>query len=182
METAGKLNPTRIATKWAVFSVITSIILTYVIQYLSLETNTGVKLIGTLTFILFLFLTQKEVRDKQGYLTFGEGFSAGLRYAIFTGLLMAVFMFIYLNFLNPDMLAKSVEAQRDALEAKGLSDGDIEKAIGLTKKYGPLMGAFSVAVGDAVIGLVISLIVAAILKKDPAPVDYDDATYTDPTV
>src|SRR3569623_781738 len=97
-----KPNPTKVATKWALINFVTSIVLTYAIQFVSKDPNSPLKYLGYVPLIAFLMLTQKEFKQQLGgYITFGEAFSAGFRYAVFTSLLIAVFTYVYLAFLDP---------------------------------------------------------------------------------
>lgn len=182
-------NPTKIATKWALINLLTQIIITYGVQLLNMDMNSPVKYISYIPLIAFLLLAQKEFRDTQlgGYMTFGQGFSAGFRYAIFSGLLLAVFMYIYLAILSPEVLTKSMAAQQTVLEQKGMSADQIDKAMSTATKYGPIIGAFGIAMFYAIIGAIISLIGAAILKKERSAQDIIDSldessTTIDPTV
>ena len=182
-----KPNPTKIATKWALIYFVVSIVITYAFQFLDIDQNSPAKYISYMPFIAFLLLTQKEYKDALGgYLTFGEGFSAGFRYALFSGLLLALFLFVYLAYLSPDMLDKAVASQQDKLAEQGLSAEQIDKANEMTKKYGPLFGAVAAAIGSAIFGAVIALVGAAIFKKERTPFDYDDrvesTTVVDPIV
>jgi hypothetical protein len=175
-------NPTKVATKWALIYVITGIIITYAIQLLALDPNSAVKYLSYLPFIGFLLLAQKEFKDKSdGYITFGQGFSVGFRYGVFSGLFFAVFLYLYLAILSPDMLTKSLDTQREAMAAKGLSAEQIDKGMDIAKKYGAIFAAFGVAIWFAILGAIIGLIGAAIFKKertafDPEPIVADDTT------
>jgi hypothetical protein len=171
-------NPTKIATKWAVISALTSILITYAFQLLNVEQDSPVKYVSLIPFVIFLMLAQKEFKDaNNNYITFGEGFSTGFRYAIFSGLIMAVFIYIYLAFLNPGLLERAMDLQREKMHEQGLSDGDIDKAIGFGKKLGPVFGAFGTAIFDAILGVVFGLIGAAIFKKERSPFDDDVAVH-----
>lgn len=176
-------NPTKIATKWALIYLLTAIVLTYIIQYLSPDPNSPLKYLGYVPFIAFLLLAQKEYKDQLGgYLTFSEGFSSGFRYAVFASLLIAVFTFIYLTFLNPGMMDKAAEQARAQMEAKGgMSSDDIDKAVSLTKKIGPAVGSFFIAIIDTIVGIIIALIGAAVFKKERSPFD-PEPNITEPTV
>ncbi|MFB9844881.1 DUF4199 domain-containing protein [Mucilaginibacter ginsenosidivorans] len=176
-----KPNPTKVATKWALINLLVSIVLTYLIQFASTDPNSPLKYLGYLPFIIFLILTQKEFKDQQGgYLTFGEGFSAGFRYAVFTSILLALFTYVYLAFLSPEIMQKAAEQARAQMEAKGMSSEDIDKAIGYTIKLGPIIGAFVLAIIDTIIGIAIALVGAAIFKKERSA--YDPEPPADPTV
>jgi hypothetical protein len=175
-------NPTKIATKWALIYIVTSIIITYAFEFLHTDQTAPARYLAYIPFIAFLLLTQKEYRDQLGgYMTFGEGFSSGFRYAIFSGLLLAVFIYIYLTFLSPEVMEKSMEAQRAKMAEQNLSSEQVDKAISIGKKYGGIFGAFGAAVGSAIIGAIISLIGAAIFKKERSAFD-NEPVDTTPTV
>ena len=52
-----KPNPTKVATKWALINLLVSIVLTYIIQFVSTDPNSPLKYLGYLPFIIFLILT-----------------------------------------------------------------------------------------------------------------------------
>jgi hypothetical protein len=161
-------NATKVATKWALIYLITAIILTYAMQFLNLDPNHPVRYVGWVLMIGGLLLTQKEYRDQLGgFMTFSQGFSAGFRYSIFSGLLFAIFMGLYLWILSPDVFAKMMEPTRAAMEQKGtMSSEDMDKAMSMTLKFGPLFASFGIAIMYAIVGAIISLIGAAIFKKE----------------
>lgn len=179
-------NPTKVATKWALISLAVQVVFTYAVQFLNLDLNSPVKWVGTVFFLAFMLLTQKEYRDELGgYMTFGQGFSAGFRFAIFAGLLGGIFSYVYFGILSPDVFAKMMEPQRAALVQKGMSADDIEKAMTMTLKYGAIFAAFGVAIADAVIGAVLGLIGAAVFKKEKSEsqiLDELDQQSSDPTI
>jgi hypothetical protein len=182
METTTKVqNGTKVATKWSLIYLITAIVITYACQFLNVAPDSGWKYLSYIPFIIFLFLAQKEYRESiGGYISFGDAFSTGFRYAVFSGLLLAVFTYLYLAILSPDVLDKSLETSRSAMEQKGMSGGQIDQALVIAKKWGPLIGAFGIAIMYAIVGAIISLIGAAIFKKEMSPYDLAQNA-TDPT-
>ena len=181
METAVKQNSTGIAFKWAIIYVITNIVLTLAFQYLNVDPLSPVKYLVYIPFIAFLFLTQKEYRDTlSSFMTFGEGFLAGLYYSIFSGILLAVFIYIYLTFINPHMMEQTIAAQHDVLIAKGLTEEQVETTAGITRKFGSIIATMGVLIGTPIAGAIIALIGAAIFKKERSPLDAD--SYVDPAV
>lgn len=176
------LNPTKVATKWALIYVLTSIVITYVFQFLNIDQSSPAKYVSYLPFIAFCILAQKEFKDLSGgYLTFGKGFSVGFRYALFGGLLLAVFVYIYLQFLSPEVLVKGMQEQQTAMADKGMSQDQIDKAMEMGTKYGSIFGAVATAIGTLIFGVVVSLIGAAILKREPSAYDIVESA-EDPTV
>jgi len=165
-------NATKVATKWALIYTLTAIVITYACQFLNVDPTSPIKYSTYVPFIAFLFLAQKEYRDQiGGYISFGDGFSAGFRYSVFAGLLLAVFSYLYLTILSPEVWAKVLETTRAQLETKNMDSSQIDKAMEITQKWGPLIGAFGAAIAYAIFGAIISLIGAAIFKKERSPYD-----------
>ncbi len=176
-------NATKIATKWALIYTVTAIVLTYGVEMLNLDPNSAVKYLTYLPFIGFLVLAQKEFKDSLGgYLTFGQGFNAGFKYSLFSGFLLAIFFFVYLAYLNPGALDKAIEQQNAAMVEKNATQEQMDMAAEMTKKHGAWIGALAVAITNLIFGCVLSLISAAILKKERSPFDAVDTTPDEPTV
>jgi hypothetical protein len=177
------VSPTKVATKWALINAFAIILITFAFEYLNVDTTSGAQYITYVPFIAFLLLTQVEhKKELGGYITFGRAFSAGFRYALFTGLIIAVFMYIYLAFVSPEVLEKSMAAQESAMLDRGMSSSEVDKAMEIGKSWGPIMAAFFTAVAYAIFGAVVSLIGAAIFKKERSPYDVADDQEIDPAV
>ena len=182
METT-KPKSSNIALKWAVFNVLVSIIITYVIQFANLDPNSPVKYLSFIPFVAFLFLTQKEYRDKLGgYMTFGEGFLSGFLFSVFAGLMGAVFVYIYYTFLSPQMFQQIIDASQTAMQEKGLPSDQVEHSTEILKKFGVLLTTVGSVFGSAFLGVIIALIGAAIFKKEASVLDIENnaGNYTEP--
>ena len=173
---------TKVATKWSLIYTLTAIVITYIFEIAKLDLNSPAKYLGYIPFIAFLFLAQKEFKDQLGgYITFGDAFASGFRYALFSGILFAIFLYLYLTILSPEVFAKTVDAQRDAMTSKGLSSEQVDKAMDITKKYGALIGAIFTVIIYAIVGAILALIGAAIFKKERTAFDPEPEA-TEPTV
>ena len=172
-----KVSPSQPAIKWAVIALITSIIITYAFQFLNVDPNSPIKYLNFLPFIAFLFLTQKEYRDLLGgYMTFGEGFLSGFLFAIFLGVLSAIFTYLYYAILSPEMIDKTLAAsQAKMAEQNNLSQDQIDKAMEISKKYFSIIATVGALFGSAILGAIIALIGAAIFKKERSRFDVTDA-------
>jgi uncharacterized protein DUF4199 len=173
-----KIKPSSANTgfKWAIIGVIISIVLTFVFQFLDMSLSMVAKIVGYIPFIALLFLAQKEYKDRLGgYITFGEAFVPGLLYSVFYGLITAVFTFVYLKYVSPQIFEQSLAEQKDKMVAQGqLSADQIDSAMEIARKYGVIIGSVFVAIGTPIVGAIIALIGAAIFKKertvyDPKP-------------
>jgi hypothetical protein len=175
-------NSTMVATKWAVIYFLSMIVITYAFQFMNVDPNSPVKYIGYVPFIAFLLLAQKEYKDQLGgYMKFNQGFTTGFQYAVFSGVMVAVFMFIYWKFLSPQMLQQILDQTQEKLKDQGnLSSDQIDSQMETMNKFGIYFFVFGVAVGSAIMGALFSLIGAAIFKKDP-PL-FADTNYEEPVL
>jgi hypothetical protein len=175
-------NPTKVATKWALIYLVAAIIITYIIQFFQLDSNTLVKYLSYAPFVAFLFLAQKEYKDQLGgYIKFGEAFSTGFRFGVFAGILFAIFMYIYLSFLSPESMTRIIELQGQGMAASNAPSEQIETSAKFMTKFGTYVIPFGVAIWFAILGIVLGLIGAAIFKKERSPFDTEPEA-TDPAV
>lgn len=179
-------TPSKVAIKWALISFLVSIILTYAFQFLNLDTNSPVRYISYIFFIAFLLLGQKEFKDQLGgFITFGQAFVEGLLFAVFSGIMAAIFTYIYFSFLSPSVWDQAMAASQQKLEAAGnLSSAQIESAMTITKKYGIIIATVGIMIGTPIMGAIVSLIGAAIFKKERSAFNIEQSSdnYTDPAV
>ncbi len=114
-----------------------------------------------------LFLAMKQHREELGgYMTFGRGFMVGFWATLVIAVVTAVWGYIFFSFVAPDLIDFIAEAQRDAMIDQGLNDEQIDQATSFTKwMMNPGMLAAFGAIGTLVIGVIISLIVAAISQR-----------------
>jgi hypothetical protein len=175
-----KASPSQPALKWALINLVTSIVITYAFQFLNVDPNSSIKYLSFLPLLAFLFLTQKEYKDQLGgYLTYGEGFMAGFLYTIFTGVLIAVFTYVYYAILSPDMVGKILEASQKKMTEDGkMTQEQMEMALDMTRKYFAVFAVLGVIFIYAIFGTIVSLISAAVFKNERSPYDIPDNNET----
>ncbi len=118
--------------------------------------------------IVFIVLTLNEVKSQnEGYLSFGDGFKNGFLMMVVVAAIMSVFTFIYFSFINPEFLDYVREKAIEEMENKDMSDEEIEQAMGIAEIFmgKGAMAAFALF-GNMVVGAILSLIIAAIMKKE----------------
>ncbi|HEY0244040.1 MAG TPA: DUF4199 domain-containing protein [Mucilaginibacter sp.] len=171
-------TPSSVAIKWTLIGFITSVVLTFVYQFAKIDVNSPVKYINYVFFIAFLILSQKEYREKLGgFVTFGQAFVEGLLFSVFYGILIAIFTYIYFTILSPAVWEQAMNASQQKLEAAGtMSSDQIESTMNITRKYGVIIAVVGIIIGTPIMGAVVSLIGAAIFKKERSPFDVQDNT------
>jgi flagellar biosynthesis protein FliQ len=126
-------------------------------------------LLSYVPYILAIFYVQMTHRKQLGgYMSFGRGFSAGFRVGSGAGLFIGLLMILYYKVLDPEAMNHMMDI---AIE-KANDDENQIKGIEAMRPYMAIMTAFIIAITYTLIGLVISLIGAAIFKKEK-PLHYE---------
>ena len=185
MENSKSSSPS-VTIKWAVIYIITSVIFTFAFQFLNVGIGSPIRYITIIPYAFFLFLAQKEYRDKiGGFLTFGDGFVAGLFFAIFSGAFSAIFTYIYFSFLSPEAWQQYLDfMQAKFSEQPNASSEAIEATMNFCKNYGKVATSLGTLIIVIIGGSIVALIGAAIFKKEKSIADIENEanTSTDPTV
>jgi hypothetical protein len=171
---SAKPNQAGIAVKWAIINVITAIVVTYIFQLLGTDVSAPVRYLAYIPFIAFVCLAQIEYRDKaSGFMTYGQGFVEGLLFGVFSGIMLAIFMYLYYAVLYPQGVDQMVAAAHDKMVAQGQSSDAIDTATEMTKKYGAIFASVGGLFGTPIAAIIVSLITAAIFKKEPTIADIE---------
>lgn len=140
---------------------------------LGLEKNDAVqKVSGYLNMVIaatVIYLGIKEQRNQfgNGFISFGTGFSTGMVISVIGSAMSAVFTYFYFTIINPGMVTYIQMKQEEEMINRGMSEADVANmadklAFWMTPSMMTAM-AFLVMI---LLGLVISLICGAILKKE----------------
>ncbi|MES2455342.1 MAG: DUF4199 domain-containing protein [Bacteroidota bacterium] len=165
-------KPNMLAFKSAVGYAVYFLILIYVFKFLGIDQNsatitTGEKIISSaLSYIPFIlavvFVQTNYKKELGGYITFGKAFSAGFKVAAYTGLFVALILIVYYLVLDTEAMGKLIDA---AITAAG-DDEQKVKGVEMMRSYMVYFIGFGAAIFYTFFGLVVSLIGAAIVKKE----------------
>jgi len=130
-----------------------------------------------LGYISYLFLLAGmvwgtiEYRKKalNGFMTYGQAFSSCFLIGLFAGILGTIYMFVFINYINPGFVNEIIEQARIQMQAKNLNDDQIESALDYTRKFTtPLMMTVWGLVAYSLMSAILGLLAAIFLKKtDP---------------
>lgn len=119
--------------------------------------------------ILFPVLAMVKIKKSQGgYISFGEGFKSGFTVYIISAIFVAAWMLIYTLVLEPGYQEALLDqTYSQMIESNpNMTDDQIEMGIGWTEKFtSPWILALWTIVGTALMGAIVSLILAAIVQK-----------------
>jgi hypothetical protein len=124
---------------------------------------------GLVITVSCMVLGTKAVRDDtppEEDFGYGRALWASFRISLVSTFLYGVFNFCYVSFINPGFIDIMVQGQMAKLEAKGVSGPALDNAEAMTRKFMQPVPAFIfVLLIGTLFGLVLSLIVAAVLKR-----------------
>lgn len=129
----------------------------------------AIGIVALLIYIIMQFLGVKHHRDNElgGYISFGRGFGLSFLIAILISAISAIWNFIYLSFIDPDMMERVREAAYDTYEEMGFSDEQIEQSMSVIEATtSPSAQMIAGLIFGAIMGLICGLIISAILKRN----------------
>ena len=120
--------------------------------------------------LLFIFLACNNYKKiNNGFVTFSECLKIGVSITIIAALIYAVFNLIF-NLIFPEFIEQILSITRSEMIKKkpDLTSEQIEMGVSMTKKFLNPYIVFPVTIAMyAFFGLIYSLIIGAIVKKDP---------------
>jgi Protein of unknown function (DUF4199) len=124
--------------------------------------------LGFVIIFVILWLGIKAVRDESPHqaISYGRGVGTGVLISLYSGLMSSVYSFIHFKFVNPNFADYQLDIIRVKWAAAGMSDAQMEQAEKVTRAMmGPVAQAIMTPFMVVLLGLVLSLIIAAFLKR-----------------
>lgn len=166
-----KPSTAKIALKWGAIAGLTTVVFQTILYLTGMYLNTSLGMVTWVFTIGGLYLAIAEYkRENGGYLSIGEGVGLGVLVAVIMGLLSTSFSLIYTHFVDPTVMQQSMELARQRLEDQGnMTDEQVEQAMELSQKFtSPGILLLGGVIGMALIGAILSLIISAIMRREPA--------------
>lgn len=148
------------------------IVYSLVMYFLNLILNNAQGYIFILIQIIILYFLVKSYRDHfmHGMITFGQALGAGVVICLYYSIIMAIFTYILYAFIDTNLVDKMLAMTEEKLLDRGLSQSQIEA--GMTVQSRLMKPAFIAPMsifGNMFQGLIMSLIVAAFVRKEGNP-------------
>ncbi len=155
---------------YGVYLGLISVVFTLIIYFAGLVGESYVSWISLAISIVFVSWVMINFRDKQngGYLAYKQGVGLGFVTFLIGGIVSSLFTFVLFKFVDPGLVEQIVEKSLDeAIQKNPEIEGNMEMVEKMTRMFvNPtamaLMGVLMSAIG----GIIISLILAAIFKKE----------------
>ena len=145
------------------------IIYSVVLYLLNFSNARGAGIFSYLILIAGIIMAIKNYRDKTlgGYMNYGTGLGLGTVIGLFAGILLGFYIFLQMKFIDPDIIEQGFRIQEERMLERGMNEDQVEMSIEMARKFAtPVATAVSTIFFMTLFGFVVSLIAAAILKKD----------------
>lgn len=147
---------------------IASLIVAYVMDA-HVGTNYVKSIIDTLIMIAAIVFGLKAFKNaNQGYMSLGEALKTGLGISVVAGIIGAVFFYIFISFIDPEMIEKMLAFQREQaiLQNPDIDMNALDQGMEMSKNFMQpwLMSTFAI-LGTLFFGFIVSLIAGLIMKR-----------------
>ena len=127
---------------------------------------------GVISFLLMIVILviglKAFKKDNGGYMSLGEALKAGLAISLIAGILGVIFNFIFVSYIDPDVVAKTLELTEERMyeQNPNMTSEQAEMALSMTEKFmSPgIMAAIGI-IATLFFGFIISLVAGLIMKR-----------------
>jgi hypothetical protein len=156
-----------VAFKYGLITGLVSIVYSLILFLTDQNMNRGLSAISYIILIVGIVLAYREFkRENLGYMSYGQGLGIGALIGAVTGVLSAIFLYVYVGFVDPSFLDRVRETQIIEMERQNMSDEQIEQAMAITENFtGPAMMAIMAVIGSIILAFIFSLVIAAIMRN-----------------
>ena len=102
-------------------------------------------------------------------MTYGQAFLSGFLTGLFASVLVAIFTYIYVEYIDTTLIDKVLAEAEEKILARepNISDEDLDRALSLTRKFtNPGVMSFFSLFGNVVLSTLFSLIIAIFAKRE----------------
>ncbi len=157
--------------KYGLFAALAAIffsLITYVTGLNRQEWFSYVGFISILIPIYFISTGIKVKRDRelQGFISYGKAFNEGMIISFIQSLIYSAYSYVYFLFIDPGIIDFQKQKTIEKWQEQGMDEAQIEKMLGFSEMWmNPTAFTITSFFVTILVGIVISLIAAAILKK-----------------
>ncbi|MCX6333132.1 MAG: DUF4199 domain-containing protein [Bacteroidia bacterium] len=148
------------------------VVYSLVMWFLDLTFNKNIGYIFMLAEVVILFFLVKSYRDNymHGMISYGQALGAGVIIFLYATIITSIFSVILYSVIDPELMNKGLAFNEEMYQKRGMTQEQIDMATKVAAKM--MKPVISVPIGLVVsmfFGLIISLIVAAFVRKEGNP-------------
>lgn len=164
-----KISPFGI--KFGIIASLVIIIYGMILNLTGLHMNQSLGYVNYLLLGGIMFLASNNYKEaNEGFISVGNSFKISILIAAIAGFISSIFSYLYMTFVDQEILQIVKEMQYNELEKQGLTDSQIETAMEMSEVFmTPSMVSIFAFIGMLILGAIVGLIVALLVKK-PRPI------------
>ena len=162
----------RIATKYGLILGVLSFVIFLVVTMTGIQQNWSSLVNIVLLIVLMVLAHQEFKKTHDGMMTYAQGLGSGTLVSIVATVVTCVLLFIYVEYINTGYLAAAMQTQQAALEQRGMTGAQAQRAMSMTAAMLTPVGIVVTSLVTGVIaGFIVALIVSIFTRKgDPRAV------------
>ena len=156
-----------VALRYGLIFGLMGIIYQAIIMIADLGDNRWLSSLGYIILIIGIVVAMKSYKEQNfGYMSYGQGLGIGTLLAAVFGFMSGLFTWIYTSFVDTGYMTRLMEKQREQMVLQGLPDEQIDAGMAMAENFqGPLTMILGGTVLTLIVGFILSLIIAAIMKN-----------------
>ncbi|GHA77539.1 DUF4199 domain-containing protein [Pontibacter akesuensis] len=118
--------------------------------------------------VIGIVLAMREFKQHNfGYMSYGKGLGIGIVVMVIASIISGIFSYIYIAFIDPSVVDKMIEASVAQMAGFGLDEEMLDQQRDqMAEGFTPLKQLTNAVIGGLFMGLLLSLIISAIMKKN----------------
>jgi hypothetical protein len=154
---------------YGVIIALANIVFNLILFLLNISQTNPLNYLAYCILVAGIILAQFNYRNKYmgGFITYGNAFTLGLLTSIFLAVIMGIYTFIFLKYIDPGAMEEGMAIAEQKMMDRGMSDMEIEQGMAIARKFaGVGMATFMTLLSNIFLGTVISLLTAIFVKKE----------------
>lgn len=154
-----------------IFGAITGfglVLLSLLLYAIGLNTASWVQYVSLLVLFAGIVYGTITYRDNQGngFISYGKSLGFGVLISLFAGIVLGIYTFLFFQYFDPSQLEQIWKMAEDRMLDQGLTDEQIEQAMGFSKMFmTPIAISISGIFSMVLWGTIFSLISSIFIKK-----------------
>jgi hypothetical protein len=162
-----------IATKYGLIQGVLAFSVFLVTTLAAIKQNWVTSVVDIAILVALMVLAHREFkRTHDSMMTYPQGLGCGTLVAIAGSVVTCVLVYVYVKFINTGYLAAAIQAQRAALQQRGITGAQAEQALAIAATIMTPGGlVITSLITGVILGFVVALIVSIFTRKgDPMAV------------
>ncbi|AKD03593.1 DUF4199 domain-containing protein [Pontibacter korlensis] len=156
-----------VALKWGFIFALIGVVFSLILMVADLSENRWLSSLAYIILIVGIVVAMKNYKElNQGFMSYGQGLGIGSIVSAIFGFLSGLGSWLYIEFVDPEYMARVMEKQRVQMLEQGLTDEQIDAGMAMAENFqGPVTMILGATVVTLILGFILSLIISAVMKN-----------------